>query len=487
MSKVTVDRPDGAGGARSGAGVIIRKAIVAVVVLGVVAGAVAVSVHWMKHPPTAERRPRGRTARLVEVREVEPRSIPVVVAAQGTVVPAREIDLSARVGGEIVALAGQLIPGGRFEAGERLVELDRRDYELAVRRAETRADAAAAEIDSAEAEIARCRMDLARAQWDLAMEMGAQAVARREYELMGTELDDGDLALVLREPQLRQAEAACEAAEAAVRKAEAARTAAVASREEAEVALAEARLDLARTTVRVPFNAAVGRRHVDVGAQVSASTPLASLVGTDEYWVVVSVPVDELRWIRIPGYNSDDGSPARVRYPAAWGDDAGRPGTVKQLLMEVEHEGRMARLLVSVPDPLHLAAGADERRPLILGGYVHVDIEGRTLDDVFRLDRRHLRDGHQVWVMGPDDRLEIRDVTVAWSGGDHVCVADGLAAGDRLVTSDLGAPVEGMLLRPAGPGNPKSEARNTKQTRNGQTEKPQTEERQTEKRETEKP
>ncbi|MFW6146652.1 MAG: efflux RND transporter periplasmic adaptor subunit, partial [Planctomycetota bacterium] len=327
--------------------------------------------------------------------------------------------------------------------------IDPEDYHLALRRAETQAAVAGAAVESAAAEIARCETDLTQAESELAIERGAQAVAAREYELLGAELDPEDRGLVLREPHLRKARAAREAAAAAKRKAEAAHASAVASREAAEIALADARLALQRTAVRMPFNAMVNNRRVNLGAQVAPGNPLALMVGTDEYWVVAAIPVDELRRIHIPDFNSDAGSAVRIHHAAAWGDGAGRTGTVERLWGDVEPEGRMARLLISVPDPLDLEAPADRRRPLILGGYVRVEIDGRTLEDVVRLDREHLRDGGQVWVMGPDDRLEIRDVAIAWSGGDDVCIDDGLADGDRLVVSDLGAAVEGMLLRTA--------------------------------------
>ena len=116
-------------------------------------------------------------------------------------------------------------------------------------------------------------------------------------------------------------------------------------------------------------------------------------------------------------------------------------------MSQIEPEGRMARLLVVVKDPLELKATPEARRPLILGGYVRVEIVGQKLTNVVRVERTALRNGNQVWVMAPDDTLEIRDVRIAWAGNNHVCVDEGLLAGDRLVVSDLGTPVSGMALR----------------------------------------
>jgi hypothetical protein len=121
---------------------------------------------------------------------------------------------------------------------------------------------------------------------------------------------------------------------------------------------------------------------------------------------------------------------------------------VLRLLGELETLGRMTRLLVEVDDPLHLARPAEERVPLLLGAFVEVEFEGRAPPGLVEIERTWLRHGDVVWVVGPEDRLEIRAVGVAFRGAERVLVRSGLAPGDRVVTSDLGTPVEGMLLRP---------------------------------------
>jgi len=364
-----------------------------------------VSVYWLTHRPTAQRRAPRQEARLVEVSRVQSGTQTVVVDAMGTVVPARTVQLASQVGGRVVWVSPHFIPGGRFDADADVLRIERKDYELGVEQRKS---------------------DLAKAEEDLKIEMGRQSVALREYELLGEEIREEDRELVLREPQRATAEAVVAAARAS---------------------LEQARLDLERTTVRAPFNCMVQSRSAELGSQVNAGTALASLVGTDRYWVEVSVPADELRRISIPGFNDREGSPVRVCHEAAWGRDAFRAGTVLRLMSELEPEGRMARLLISVEDPLHLGVAAGARRPLILGSYVRVEVEGRELPDVIRVPRAALRDGAQVWVMTGDGTLDIRGVAVEWSGRDDVYVSEGLSDGDVLVTSDLAAPVAGMALR----------------------------------------
>ena len=175
--------------------------------------------------------------------------------------------------------------------------------------------------------------DVAKAESDLQLEQGNQLVAQKEYKLLGETVSDVEKALMLRRPQLENLRATLEAAQAK---------------------LEQARVDLARTQIKAPFNAVVQARSADVGARASESTVLATLVGTDAYWVEVSVPVSQLRWIRIPQTDGDQGALVRVYDSAAWGDGVFRQGRVVRLEADLEEQGRMARLLVRVEDPLSL-------------------------------------------------------------------------------------------------------------------------------------
>jgi multidrug efflux pump subunit AcrA (membrane-fusion protein) len=82
-----------------------------------------------------------------------------------------------------------------------------------------------------------------------------------------------------------------------------------------------------------------------------------------------------------------------------------------------------------------------------LNSYVRVELVGRETPPAVRVERTSLRDGDSVWVMSADDTLEIRPVTVVLGQDEAVYVSAGLEDGDRLVTSDIATPVEGMPLR----------------------------------------
>lgn len=375
----------------------------------VIIGGIMAFQHLMATGPTAERKRPARRALLVEVESVQRLPASAVVEAMGTVLPAREVALRPRVSGEVVEFDERLIPGARFVENEILVRIDATDYELAVARRES---------------------ELAKVRADLALEMGNQRIALRELELLGDGVSAEDRALLLREPQLKIIEAAMQAA---------------------EVALEEAGNDVLRTVIRAPFNCMVRARHVDLGAQVSPSTTLVDLIGTDEYWVEISLPVSQLRHLGLSTVGGEKSVVARVYDEAAWGPGVFRTARVAGLIGSLETAGRMARLLLAVPDPL--ALDAKSGKPMMhLGSFVKTEIEGGAIGDVVEIASELLRDGDRVWLLDADQRLEVREVTVVYRRRGRAFVSEGLEDGERIITTDLAAPVAGMPLRLAAPG-----------------------------------
>ena len=395
MSQITTPQEPGRGARRY----LVPAAVLILAAIGAYA--------LIRSRPSAQRTPPTRVARLVEVSPIRLADHVTTVSAMGTVLPARETRLAPRVSGEIVEASAEFAPGGVFAAGDEVVRIDPADFELLVRQRES-------------------AVSQAEAAYQLGV--GQQAVARREFQLLGGAASEEDRALMLRQPQLKSAEASLAAARAA---------------------LEDARLDLGRTRVRAPFNSVLADKMADVGSQVGTSSSLGTLIGTDEFWVEVSVPVDQLRWIRIPSRAGETGAAVKVYNEAAWGKGVHRTGEVIRLRPEVEEQGRMARILISVEDPLALQVRHAGLPRMILSTYVRVEIEGATLSQVATVSRSALRDGNCVYLMGADGGLEIRPVEVVFRAGDAV-YARGLAAGERLVTTDLSAPVQGMPLRLSG-------------------------------------
>lgn len=366
--------------------------------------AVVVALYIGSTAPKARRIPPVRQVSLVETLPARHTSERIIIPTMGSIIPTREITLKSKVSGDILKINPRFTEGGHLEKDEEILKVDDQDYRLAV---------------------AEQHSQVVSAEYALKLELGRQDVAQREWELLGggSALKVPDSELALRKPHLEKAQADLASARAAMKRAE---------------------LDLARTTVRAPFNCIVRTKKVDLGSHVSSQDQLAELVGTDEYRVRASVPIDRLKWISIPHGRDDRGSKARIIYGNGTGYE--RRGSVVKLLADLEEGGRMARIMIAVNDPLDLKSPESNRPPLLIGEYVRVAIEGPELEGIVALPRTALRDGGNIWIAREDDTLDIRSVDIVWRGEETVLVKNSLADGERIIITGLSTPIQGMKV-----------------------------------------
>ncbi len=380
---------------------LIIKAVFPLLIL---AAAILITVRLVKSKPTPERKPQVDLGVLVETSPVKWVKERVDVDGLGSVVAAERVVLQPQVTGAVTWVSATLVLGGQVKAGDILLRIDRRDYEIALEERKTA---------------------IAQAEAQYKQEEGQQIVAQREWELFresaNSELDPS---LALRAPQKRIAEVNIDASKARMRRAQ---------------------LDLERTVVRAPFNAYVQSESVEVGQIVSPQTQLATLVGTDEFWIQVSVPVASLGMIQIPGVNSDGGSSVRIEQQL--GDQTlVRDGEVIRLLPDLDSMGRMARVLVRVNDPLRLNDPADGRElPLLMGAQVRVRFDGMKEAEVAVIERSAIYDGDSLHIY-KDGRLAITKVNVVRRERD-VSWVTGIEEGTLYITSKIPTPVDGLKLR----------------------------------------
>lgn len=353
--------------------------------------------------PTAERSGATKeTAMLVEVTAVENGDYQPNIVATGTVQASKNVMLSPRVSGEIIRQYESFTPGGFVEKGDILLQIDPADYRNTLELRES---------------------DLQQATAQLDIEQGRQDVARKGYELVDEELGDMNEDLVLRQPQLNSVQSQVQAAEAAVN---------------------QARLNLQRTTIRAPFDAHILSRNVNEGSQVAAGDNLGQLVGTDEYWVVVNVPLSNLRWLSFTDAGDSLGSMVKLKDRKAWPEDAYRTGYLYRMIGSLENQTRLARVLVTVPDPL--AYRSDTVPSLIINSFVEANIQARELENVVRLNRDYVREGEKVWVMD-EGKLQIREVDIIFEDATYAYIRSGLSEDDQVVMTNLATVTEGASLR----------------------------------------
>ncbi|MFV0437081.1 MAG: efflux RND transporter periplasmic adaptor subunit [Desulfopila sp.] len=389
----------------------------------ILASGAAITAYLLRTPPQAHPVKRMPVATMVEVQTIHPGRQQALLDAMGEIVPAREIELKPRVSGEVVGISSEFVPGGFFQAGQVMLNIDPVDYKLS---------------------LAQLTSEVEKVRSDIVLEMGNQRIAEKEFALLGESVSPEERKLILRQPQLVKLKAT------------------LASIESQQ---AQARIDLTRTEIRAPFNAVVNSREADIGAKVNESTVLATLVGTDTFWLRLAVPVEQLPWIRIPQTDQEEGSQVRV-YPTgdAGGTNTYRTGRVIRLAASLEPQGRMAQLLVAIDDPFCRKEENAALQPLLLGSFVKAEILGRTVDNGFALDRSYLHDGNSVWLMDDAERLAIQEVEILFRNRQQVIVGDGLVDGQRLVISQLASPIAGTPLRLAEEGKATTGSRRSEST-----------------------
>jgi len=384
-----------------------RWVINIVLSIALITAGIAGAAYISKTSPKARKRSPAKMLPLVQVINVQPVEERILVPAMGTVIPAREIVLESRVAGEIVSLHPEFTVGGYLKKGSEVLQIDPQDYKLALTLAKAKVKDAESKLKILQAEAAA-----AKDEW---REINRNRTGKKNNE---------PSPLLIKKPQLTAAQAMLVAEKADVEKAQ---------------------LNLARTKISAPFNAIVRAKHVDIGSQVSGQDQLAELVGTDEYWIQASLPVDRLNWIMIPHNSGEAGAKVRIFYRNGFELN----GSIIKLLGELGAEGRMARVLVEIKDPLGLNSTEKNRPPLLIGEYVRLEIEGRKLKNVYRLPRTALRDNTRIWLVSKDGKLEIRNVETLWRDAQTVLLTDGIQPGERLIVSDLSKPVNGMQLQVA--------------------------------------
>ncbi len=379
-----------------------KTVFICLLILLLAAGASAVI--FLTEPTAQRSSATKRSAMLVDVTGVDHGTFRPVITAMGTVRADQEIVLSPRVSGEIVSISDSFTPGGFVGEGEVLLRIDPADYEV---------------------NLMQRQSDLRQAASELELELGRQDLAKKDYQELEGTISSEYKTLVLRGPQLDTARARVEAAQAAVRRAE---------------------LELERTRIRAPFAAHIINREANVGSQVSPGESLGRLVGVESYWVEAAVPVSNLRWIEFPDTSEHTGSNVRIRNRSAWPEDTFRTGEVYNLIGALEDQTRLARVLLTVADPLSHEPESAGLPPLMVGSYVEARIEGKPIEDVIRMNRDFLRQNDTVWIK-EDGVLRIRDVDIVFRDQDYVYIRSGLGVDDLVVTTNLATVLEGAPLR----------------------------------------
>jgi RND family efflux transporter MFP subunit len=362
----------------------------------------------------AERKPEVAKAVLVDTIEAEVVSLNFMINSQGTVRPRTETVLVSEVSGKIVSVAPEFVAGGFFHEGDTLLQIDPSDYQAGLKRAEAA---------------------LASKKAKLADETARSEQALKDWNNLGRQGQPSDL--VLRKPQLADANANVSAAEADVQK---------------------ARRDLERTRITVPYDGLIREKAVDIGQYVAPGTRLGVSFAIDTAEVRLPLTHNDLDYLDLPSETEIKNKDKIFPQVTLRSEKTGRTHQWQARIIRtegvVDETSRVIYAVAQVIDPYGVL-GQSHQQELKIGTFVNAEIQGLPAENMVVLPRYVLRPDNTVIVANADDELEILPVTVVRAEPKKVYISKGLAAGARVVTTSLDAPVPGTKLKVNNPDSEK--------------------------------
>ncbi|AFJ01742.1 Membrane fusion protein of RND family multidrug efflux pump [Methylophaga frappieri] len=306
----------------------------------------------------------------ISVITVSAQSYQAEVSAFGAVQPRFNITLSAQVAGQVETLANNFETGRLVNKGDVLLTLENSAYRAAVALAEQ--------------QLAENQLLLLQEQ-----RQGQQAAA--EWRASGLSGDPDDL--VLRKPQLAQAEAAVNNAQAQ---------------------LNNAKKELAFSHVKAPFDALIVSRDVSPGSYVQAGTAIGTLYSTDR--VEVAVTLSEYEWqnLSTAEHMMNTKWPVKltsVESKASW------QGHVLRTEQHLDGITRQRALIVGIEKPLQ------QTPPLNPGTFVAVALAGAELDGLWRLPLTSLSQRGDIWYVNADNNLAKFAATPVFSDAQYIYIS----------------------------------------------------------------
>ncbi|PTQ80351.1 efflux RND transporter periplasmic adaptor subunit [Nitrosomonas ureae] len=374
---------------------------------------VLIAIAIVSFPPQVDQQENIVKPPPVQFIKVKPQRLRMDVRSQGRVMAQTEIDLVTGVSGNIIKVSPVFVSGGFFSKGDLLVAVDPAEYDLRVAQAQAR---------------------VMEAQYQLTREEAEAEQAHDEWQQLG----QGDPnPLSLRIPQLKEKKAKLAAEQEELR---------------------NARLLRQRTDIKAPFNGRVRSKEIGLGQYIDDGTLLGRIYSSDIVEVRLPISTHELVFIDfldLPQHQQS-AQPAIVKLTANYqGQQQIWTGKIVRSEGVVDQDTGMIIIIAQVTDPFRLAvkknqsAGETSLTPILpVGLFVEAIIEGRWFDDLVVIPANALYKEQRVAIIDSGNRLRFRSVEVFRQQREQVIIKAGLNEGERVLTTGLHHPVEGMEVVP---------------------------------------
>lgn len=210
--------------------------------------------------------------------------------------------------------------------------------------------------------------------------------------------------------------------------------------------LETARINLGYTNVPAPISGRIGRSLVTDGGLVTANqaTALAQINQLDPIYVDIQQSAAQLIALRRAlGEKTVESGSTAVQLRLEDGSDYGHTGRLQFAETLVDERTGTVTLRAEFPNPEGL---------LLPGMFVRARVAQSVERGAFLIPQAAvLRDAlgaPQVWVAAPDDKAQLRSITVARTHGTDWVVTSGVKAGERIIVQGTSSLQEGQALKP---------------------------------------
>lgn len=371
-----------------------RRLVLAVIVIALAAGG---GVWYSRQGGDAKKQAAKPGPVPVTVAKAEQGDMPVLLSTVGRAEAWEGVTLKSRVDGQVESV--RYTEGQAVKKGDVLIQLDRGDL--------------AAKAAQAEALVAKDEAQLAKAQADVARYTGLKA---RGF---------------ISDEKLNEVKTS-HAAAAATLKAD-------------QAALELARLQLSYTTIRAPFSGVIGARLVFPGSAVKTNdTALAVVNRIDPLYVTFSVPERHLGRLR----QSLSAGPMAVQIsvPGSKGEEI--TGKARFIDNAVDQATGTIVMKAVLDNP---------KGALTPGQFLNVSTVLDRLTAAVLVPNEAVQQGAEgnfLYVLKVDETVEQRKIAVLASHQGRSAIAQGLAAGETVVTDGQLRLVPGASVRVKGKDAP---------------------------------
>ncbi|HLK33078.1 MAG TPA: efflux RND transporter periplasmic adaptor subunit [Terriglobales bacterium] len=322
--------------------------------------------------------------RGVQVLTAQRATVPDWLEAVGTLQAAQTSQLSSQIMGNVTEM--RVKEGDRVRRGEVLAVLADAETRAAVEQATAAQAAAQQEIVAADSEYGLAEATFKRYQ-DL---YNKKSVSPQEFD----EVKAREQAAAARRQLARAGEA------------------------RAQAALAQAQTTLGYTRVRAPFDGLVTEKRVDPGTLASPGMPLLVIEDQHRFRLEASVDEADIHLLKL-------GQSVPVTLDSLPG--AQFSGRVAQILPAADPASRSFIAKVELPADARLRSGLFGRARILRG-----ERQGILIPRSAVIDRGQLQG---IYVIGADQLVSLRYITLGRPDGGQVDVLSGLAGGERVVAS----------------------------------------------------